>query len=126
MFVVARRLGGSLLTDGLPVAGAFAVMHASVPPHPGPVAAAELIGADIGLVLVLGLLVGLPTWYLGGYLFGTWAGKRYHVAVPGHPVLGQRRRSAAAGGGRWVGRRLRRQLAARRRRGGSGERGRHP
>ena len=91
VFTVARRLGGSLLTYGLPVAGAFAVMHAFVPPHPGPVAAAELVGADIGLVLVFGLLIGLPTWYLGGYLFGTWAGKRYDVAVPdvlsgGHPA----------------------------------------
>ena len=82
VFTVARRLGGSLLTYGLPTAGAFAVMHAFVPPHPGPVAAAELVGADIGLVLVFGLLIGLPTWYLGGYLFGLWAGKRYHVAVP--------------------------------------------
>ncbi|TQN42605.1 GntP family gluconate:H+ symporter [Blastococcus colisei] len=82
VFTVALRLGGSLLTYGLPVAGAFAVMHAFVPPHPGPVAAAELIGADIGLVLVFGLLIGLPTWYLGGYLFGLWAGRRYQVAVP--------------------------------------------
>jgi gluconate:H+ symporter, GntP family len=82
VFTVARRLGGSLLTYGLPVAGAFAVMHAFVPPHPGPVAAAELIGADIGLVLVFGLLVGLPTWYLGGYLFGLWAGRRYDIPVP--------------------------------------------
>jgi GntP family gluconate:H+ symporter len=82
VFTVARRLGGSLLTYGLPVAGAFAVMHAFVPPHPGPVAAAELVGADIGLVLVFGLLIGLPTWYLGGYLFGLWAGRRFDVAVP--------------------------------------------
>ncbi|WP_409332993.1 GntP family permease [Trujillonella humicola] len=82
VFTVARRLGGSLLTYGLPVAGAFAVMHAFVPPHPGPVAAAELVGADIGLVLVYGLLIGVPTWFVGGYLFGTWAGRRHHVDVP--------------------------------------------
>ncbi len=82
VFTVARRLGGSLLTYGLPTAGAFAVMHAFVPPHPGPVAAAELTGADIGLTLVFGLLIGLPTWYLGGYLFGLWAGRRYDVAIP--------------------------------------------
>ncbi len=86
VFVVARRLGGSLLRFGLPVAGAFAVMHAFVPPHPGPVAAAELIGANIGLVLVFGLLIGLPTWYVGGYLFGTWIGRRIDIPVP--DVLG--------------------------------------
>jgi gluconate:H+ symporter, GntP family len=82
VFTVARRLGGSLLTYGLPVAGAFAVMHAFVPPHPGPVAAAELVGADIGLVLVFGLLIGVPTWFLGSYLFGLWAGKRFQLPVP--------------------------------------------
>jgi len=82
VFTVARRLGGSLLLYGLPVAGAFAVMHAFVPPHPGPVAAAELIGADIGLVLVFGTLIGVPTWYLGSYLFGLWTGGRIDVAVP--------------------------------------------
>jgi GntP family gluconate:H+ symporter len=82
VFTVARRLGGSLLTYGLPTAGAFAVMHAFVPPHPGPVAAAGLIGADIGLVLVFGLLIGIPTWLIGGYAYGIWAGRRYHVAVP--------------------------------------------
>jgi GntP family gluconate:H+ symporter len=82
VFTIARRLGGSILLYGLPVAGAFAVMHAFVPPHPGPVAAAELIGADIGLTLVFGLLIGLPTWIVGGYLFGTWAGRRYNLPVP--------------------------------------------
>ena len=92
VFTVARRLGGSILTYALPVAGAFAVMHAFVPPHPGPVAAAELIGADIGLVLVFGLLIGLPTWYVGGYLFGTWAGRRYDLPVP--DTLGDREEEA--------------------------------
>ena len=95
VFTVARRLGGSILTYALPVAGAFAVMHAFVPPHPGPVAAAELIGADIGLVLILGLLIGLPTWYVGGYLFGTWAGRRYDLPVP--DTLGDRDEEEVAG-----------------------------
>ncbi|MDK3257603.1 GntP family permease [Blastococcus capsensis] len=97
VFTVARRLGGSLLTYGLPVAGAFAVMHAFVPPHPGPVAAAELVGADIGLVLVFGLLIGLPTWYLGGYRFGLWAGRRYDIAVPDILSAGGRTGPDAAG-----------------------------
>ncbi|WP_129667277.1 GntP family permease [Phytoactinopolyspora endophytica] len=82
LFTVARRMGGSLLTYGLPVAGAFAVMHAFVPPHPGPVAAAGLIEADIGLVLLFGLLIGVPTWFIGGYLFGIYMGGRINVPVP--------------------------------------------
>ncbi|HEX6325657.1 MAG TPA: GntP family permease [Jiangellaceae bacterium] len=82
LFTVARRVGGSLLLYGLPVAGAFAVMHAFVPPHPGPVAASGLIDADVGLVLVFGILIGLPTWFLGSYLFGLWMGNRIDLPVP--------------------------------------------
>jgi len=47
ILTVARRFGGSLLIYALPAAGAFAAMHAIVPPHPGPVAAAEVLNAEI-------------------------------------------------------------------------------
>ena len=56
IFSVALRFGGSVLLYALPSAGAFAVMHAFVPPHPGPVAAGDLLGADIGLLLLMGLI----------------------------------------------------------------------
>lgn len=79
---VARQFGGSVLLYALPAAGAFAVMHAFVPPHPGPVGAAGILSADIGLVLVVGLVIGIPTWYLSSYLFGLWVGRRIDVPVP--------------------------------------------
>ncbi|MBB3675667.1 GntP family permease [Modestobacter versicolor] len=82
IFSVARRFGGSVLTYALPAAGAFAVMHAFVPPHPGPVGAGDILGADIGLLVLVGLVVGLPTWYVAAYLYGKWAGERFHVPVP--------------------------------------------
>ncbi|MCC2315622.1 GntP family permease [Cellulomonas xiejunii] len=82
VFAVARRLGGSVLTFGLPTAGAFSVMHVFVPPHPGPVAASELLGADPGMVILLGLVVALPTWYVSSYLYGLWAGRRWQLPVP--------------------------------------------
>jgi gluconate:H+ symporter, GntP family len=82
IFSVARRFGGSVLTYALPAAGAFAVMHAFVPPHPGPVGAGDILGADIGLLVLVGLVVGLPTWYVAAYLYGKWAGQRFSVPVP--------------------------------------------
>lgn len=82
VFSVARRVGGSVLLYALPTAGAFAVMHAFVPPHPGPVTAAVEIGADMGLTLFIGLVLAIPTWYLSSYLFGLWAGKRWELPVP--------------------------------------------
>lgn len=82
IFSVAKRFGGSTLTYALPAAGAFAAMHALVPPHPGPVAAADLLGANIGLLVIVGTVIALPTWYFGAYLFGLWAGKRFNLKLP--------------------------------------------
>lgn len=87
VFAVARRLGGSLLLYGLPVAGAFSVMHIYVPPHPGPVAASEFLEADVGTVLLIGLVAAIPTWYVTAYLFGRLAGRRFVLPVP--EILGQ-------------------------------------
>lgn len=95
IFSVALRFGGSVLLYALPAAGAFAVMHAFVPPHPGPVAAGDLLGADIGLLLIVGVIVTIPTWYLGSYLFGLWAGKRFVIPVPA--ILGANASAEAAG-----------------------------
>lgn len=77
IFAVARRLDGPILAYGIPAAGAFSVMHVFVPPHPGPVAASDFYGADMGLVLLFGLLVALPTWYVSGYHWGKYVGKKY-------------------------------------------------
>jgi GntP family gluconate:H+ symporter len=94
VFAVARRVGGSLLLYGLPVAGAFSVMHIYVPPHPGPVAATELLGANIGTVLAIGFLVAVPTWYVTAYLFGKFMGRRIELPVPA--ILGEADEEAKA------------------------------
>ncbi|HJF76533.1 MAG TPA: GntP family permease [Brevibacterium linens] len=82
IFTIARRLGGSLLLYAMPAAMAFSAMHIFVPPHPGPVAASGLLGANVGLVLICGIIIAIPAWYLTGYLFGLIIGKRIDVAVP--------------------------------------------
>lgn len=82
IMTVARRFGGSLLLYGLPAAGAFAAMHALVPPHPGPVAAAEALGASIGVTLLVGVPVAVLSWYIGVLLVSRVIGHRVHVDVP--------------------------------------------
>ncbi len=82
ILTVARRFGGSLLVYALPAAGAFAAMHALVPPHPGPVAASELLGAPIGTTLLVGFPVAIVSWYVGAYLVSRVLGARIHVDVP--------------------------------------------
>jgi GntP family gluconate:H+ symporter len=82
IFTVARRFGGGILRYGLPTAGAFAVMHAVVPPHPGPVAAADLMGGNIGLTLLVGLPVAVASWFLGVHLVARYLSARYVIDVP--------------------------------------------
>ncbi|MGH3352578.1 MAG: GntP family permease [Nocardioides sp.] len=77
IFAVARRFGGSILIYALPTAGSFAAMHAVVPPHPGPVAAATELGGDIGLTLLIGVPVAVLAWIPGAYLVGTRLGARF-------------------------------------------------
>ncbi len=78
IFSVARQFGGSVLLYALPTAGAFAAMHAIVPPHPGPVTAVTQLGGSVGLSLLLGLPVALLAWYVGVYLVTiAYAGKIY-------------------------------------------------
>ncbi|OZF01280.1 GntP family permease [Rhodococcoides fascians] len=79
---VARRLGGSMLMYVLPPAAALSTMHVFMPPHPGVVTAGVLLGADVGLVMLLGLVVAIPTWFLSGYLYGSWIGKRIVLPIP--------------------------------------------
>ena len=81
ILTVARRFGGSLLYYALPAAGAFAAMHAIVPPHPGPVAAAEQINADVGLTLLIGIPIAVLSWYVGVYLVSRFLGARIDVSV---------------------------------------------
>lgn len=82
IFAVARRLDGPILAYGIPAAGAFSVTHVFLPPHPGPVAAAEFYNADIGLILLFGLLIALPTWYISGYVWGQFLGRKFPLPVP--------------------------------------------
>ena len=81
ILTVARRFGGSVLLYALPAAGAFAAMHAIVPPHPGPVAAVDLLGGDVGLSLLFGIPVAIVSWYVGVYLVSKYLGARFDVPV---------------------------------------------
>ena len=50
---------------GLPVAVCMLAVHVVVPPHPGPVAAANILTADVGMLTLLGLILCVPTGLVG-------------------------------------------------------------
>jgi GntP family gluconate:H+ symporter len=98
ILTVARRFGGNLLLYALPAAGAFAAMHAIVPPHPGPVAAAEQIGADIGLTLLVGVPIAVLAWYVGVMLVSRFLAARVDVKIP-DVIFGEVQRGSGGSGG---------------------------
>ena len=63
--------------------------HAFLPPHPGPVALAGLLGVDLGYLIMMGLVCGLPGFVAAGLVWGTWIGKRVLVEVPEDFVVGE-------------------------------------
>ncbi|WP_252106626.1 MULTISPECIES: GntP family permease [unclassified Halomonas] len=88
IFAVARRLGGPILLYALPAAAAFSVMHVFLPPHPGPVTASEFYDANPGLLMVTGVVLAFPIWWLSGYLWGKFVAKR-HPFVLSNTLFGE-------------------------------------
>jgi H+/gluconate symporter-like permease len=55
---VASRAGISLAATSVALALGLYAAHTMVPPTPGPVAAAGILGADLGLVILWGMIIG--------------------------------------------------------------------
>jgi len=82
IYLVARRSQLSLITVGIPALAGLSAMHGLVPPHPGPLTAIDLLGADLGITLALGVAVAIPTVIVAGPLFGKLAGRWVVLDVP--------------------------------------------
>lgn len=81
-FTLARSTGTPLMRLAIPLIAGLSVAHGLVPPHPGPLAAIERLGADTGAVLFYSLLVGVPCAIVAGPLFGLLVADRV-VPEPG-------------------------------------------
>jgi len=62
---LSKKTNISLITLAIALSAGLYTTHVFVPPTPGPLAAAATIGADVGLVLLLGLVVAIPTASVG-------------------------------------------------------------
>lgn len=82
IYALTRESGRPLLYFGIPLTAGMAVTHSFVPPTPGPIAVAELLGADLGWVILFGVIVGIPTAIVAGPVFGSWISKKITVGVP--------------------------------------------
>jgi gluconate:H+ symporter, GntP family len=82
IYLVSKRSQLSLITVGIPALAGLSAMHGLVPPHPGPLTAIQLLDADLGITLALGVAVAIPTVIVAGPLFGKLAGRWVVVDAP--------------------------------------------
>jgi Gnt-I system low-affinity gluconate transporter len=85
-YAISQRLSRSLMYYAIPLAAGLAITHAFIPPTPGPVATAGILGADLGWVIIFGLVCGIPAFLVGGVLFGKYIGSRINVSVPEYMI----------------------------------------
>ena len=82
VYSLSEKSNRSLLYYAIPLLAGLAVTHAMVPPTPGPTAVADILQADLGLVVLFGVIIGLPTMAIAGPLFGRYIGGKIDVKVP--------------------------------------------
>ncbi|PTH21732.1 gluconate permease [Staphylococcus arlettae] len=75
VFTIAKRAQVSQLKLGLPMVTALSVTHGFLPPHPGPVVIAKELGANLGHVLLYGIIIAIPVTLIAGPFFNKIAQK---------------------------------------------------
>ncbi|AXI08908.1 gluconate permease [Oceanobacillus zhaokaii] len=86
IYQIAKQLNIQFLWLGLPMATALSVTHAFLPPHPGPTVIAQEYGANVGMVLVYGFIIAIPTVIIAGPLFAKIARKFVPSAFEKEPT----------------------------------------
>ncbi len=82
VYSLQRKTGKSILLYAMPLLAGLAITHAFIPPTPGPIAIAEILGVDLGSVILFGFVVGLPTAIVSGPVFGKFIASKIHIAAP--------------------------------------------
>lgn len=82
IYALQKSSGKSLLHFGLPLLAGLAIAHTFIPPTPGPVAVANMIEAELGWVIAIGFLGGIPAAILGGLVYGKFISKRIFIPAP--------------------------------------------
>ena len=70
VFSVAYQFRLSAVYLGIPMLAALSVTHGFLPPHPSPAALVAQFAANMGLTLLYGLIVAIPTTIIAGPIFG--------------------------------------------------------
>jgi gluconate transporter len=87
VYSLAQKTKKSLLYYGIPLLAGLAVSHSFVPPTPGPMTVASMLGVDLGWVILFGIIAGIPAMAIAGPMFGKYIGNKIHLEVPDYQKL---------------------------------------
>ncbi len=82
VYALSRDTKKPILYYGIPLLAGMAVTHSFIPPTPGPIAVTEIIGANLGWVILFGFIIGIPTAIVAGPIFGNYISKIIPVGPP--------------------------------------------
>lgn len=82
VYALARDTNKPILYYGIPLLAGMAVTHGFIPPTPGPIAVSEILGANLGWVIMFGFIIGIPTAIIAGPVFGNYISKKIPVGPP--------------------------------------------
>lgn len=82
LYSLQKKTKKSLLFFAIPLLASLVIAHAFIPPTPGPVAVADILKADLGRIILLGMIVGLPTAIICGPIFGKYISNKIWLDAP--------------------------------------------
>jgi Gnt-I system high-affinity gluconate transporter len=82
IYTIAQKTRLSLLYIAIPMAAGLSVTHCFLPPHPSPVVLVHVLKANMGKVLLYGIIIAIPTVILAGPLFGMLFKKTFIDITP--------------------------------------------
>lgn len=83
-FSLAKRTKRSSLFYVIPLLAGLAVGHAFIPPTPGPILVANMLGVELGWVILVGIFCGVVSMIVAGPVWGSICGNKYNISVPEH------------------------------------------
>ena len=66
----------------MPALAGLGVVHALVPPHPGPLLAVEALGANLGRTMLYGIIIAIPTAILAGPVLARFTTRGVRLVEP--------------------------------------------
>lgn len=81
---LSKLTGKSVVGLGLALAFGLQLTHVFVPPTPGPLTVAGILGVDVGIMILSGILFTIPV-YIIGILYCKWLGRKIYQVPSDDP-----------------------------------------